>query len=137
MSCEVEALAFSEAGQVTLRSTDYGSSAPVRPALNFYSESRGSDQARAAGEGVGKGGGEVLVEDVTEDGENIDAEEVDSDPAKVAPTSYTPTQQEADEHNVDHLPPAQLVSILREWVRAGGRSRRWGPGSEMAPGGEL
>ena len=50
-------------------------------------------------------GGEVMVDEVVESEEVIEAAEEDTDPIRVLPTPYTPTQQEVDEHNIDHIPP--------------------------------
>ena len=91
---------------------------PISPVYQSYNEGGGG--RRAARDGVQEGDDEVLVDDV-ENGEVLEAPEVDSDPIHVAPSPYTPTQQEVDEHNVDHIPPAQLVSSLREWVWTRGR----------------
>ena len=103
---------------MTSRSTAIGEASPISPVYRSHLHEGGCDDVRAAGGGVGTGDGEVLMDDVVEDGEIIEATELDSDPIKVAPSPYTPTQQDIDEHNVDHIPPTQLVPLLcqRLWA---------------------
>ena len=90
---------------MTLRSTASRYRAqPISPISQSYTVGRDCDR-RAASDGVGGKGDEVLVDDIVESEEIIEAAEVDADPIKVAPSPYTPTQQEVDEHYVDHVPP--------------------------------